>query len=274
MLGRRSRTYAGSVETNTTRQTMPTANRIPPATTSGPCPKRCAALVVRMVTTGTNAGPGTRARPVCSALQCHTSWHHSTLDNSMIANATPNTNVPVPARPNRGRASRCSSSSGVACRADRRANHIRRNHRHRQQPEGARGRPSPRGRLHQRARHRCDGHGHQNCAPDVGQRAGLAGHGTRQHGQPGEQGQHADRQVDHENPAPVDLDQQPAQHRPGRGRQPTHRSPAAGGRRAPVGRNGGQQQGQRGRQLGRGADGLDDSSKYEHPQRRRHRATQ
>ena len=41
----------------------------------------------------------------------------------MIAKATPKTKVPVPASPNLGNVSRCSSSNGVVCRAERRANH-------------------------------------------------------------------------------------------------------------------------------------------------------
>lgn len=41
-----------------------------------------------------------------SALQCQTSWHHSTFDSSMIAKAIPNTRLPAFAAPKRGSRSR------------------------------------------------------------------------------------------------------------------------------------------------------------------------
>lgn len=66
------------------------------------------------------------ARPVRSADQSQTSWHHSTQDSSIAANATANSTLATDADPNAGVRRRPSGRTGDGCRADRSTNQARR----------------------------------------------------------------------------------------------------------------------------------------------------
>ncbi|UUY03097.1 hypothetical protein LRS13_20840 [Svornostia abyssi] len=124
--------------------------------------------------------------------------------------------------------------------------------------EDARVAPAPLGPLDDAADQRGDSRGEQHGAQRVGPRGvGLAR--FAQHPGADGQGKETDRHVDEEDPAPVGLDEQPANRRPGRSGDGAHGGPAGDGDGPLLRRELGEQERQRGGEQERGADGLDDA---------------
>src|SRR5579863_9601274 len=93
-----------------------------PAAATGPGPTFLARGPAAIDQNGTSSGPGATPRPVRSADQPQTSWHHKVTSSSIAPKAVPKTTFAAVAVAKTGRRSRCSSMTGDGCLADLRMN--------------------------------------------------------------------------------------------------------------------------------------------------------